>query len=87
LGAWLESHKRYPEQARERAEHREAVLRSTVDHSGRVPAFTVITNSGYPDLDAAVGSMMRSASLPSVPADMPQSSNTVTVPIRFSLES
>jgi periplasmic protein TonB len=87
LSAWLESHKRYPKQARESAEQGEAVLRFTVDRNGRIPRFAVIRSSGYPDLDAAVENMMRGASLPPFPADMPESSITVSVGIRFSLES
>jgi protein TonB len=85
LGAWLESHKRYPESARERGEEGRAVLQFAVDRSGRVLDFAVIRSSGYPDLDAAVESMMRGASLPPFPADMPQSSIRVSVAIRFSL--
>jgi periplasmic protein TonB len=85
LGAWLERHKRYPEQARERGEEGRAVLQFTVDRSGRVLDFAVIRSSGYPDLDTAVESMMRDALLPPFPADMPQSSLKVAVGIRFSL--
>ncbi len=85
LGAWLESHKRYPERAREQGEEGRAVLQFAVDRSGRVIDFAVIKSSGYPDLDAAVESMMRQATLPPFPADMPQSSIRVSVAIRFSL--
>jgi protein TonB len=86
LGAWLERHKHYPEQARERGEEGRAVLKFTVDRSGRVLDFAVIRSSGYPDLDTAVESMMRGASLPPFPADMRRSSIEVSVAIRFSLE-
>jgi protein TonB len=85
LGAWLESHKRYPESARERGEEGRAVLQFAVDRGGRVIDFAVIKSSGYPDLDAAIESMMREATLPPFPADMPQSSIKVSVAIRFSL--
>ena len=61
------------------------MLQFAVDRSGRVIDFAVIRSSGYPDLDAAVESMMRGASLPPFPADMPQSSVRVSVAIRFSL--
>jgi protein TonB len=87
LGAWLESHKRYPESARERGEEGRAVLQFAVDRSGRIIDFAVIRSSGYPDLDAAVESMMRGVSLPPFPADMTQSSIRVSVAIRFSLAS
>jgi periplasmic protein TonB len=86
LGAWLNSHKRYPESARERGEEGRAVLQFAVARSGRIEQFAVIKSSGYPDLDAAVEEMMRGATLPPFPADMPQSSITVSVTIRFSLE-
>lgn len=86
LGAWLNSHKRYPERALERREEGRAVLRFTVDRNGRVAAFAVVKSSGYPDLDAAVEEMMRGAVLPPFPAEMSQPSIEITVPIRFSLE-
>jgi hypothetical protein len=49
LGAWLETHKRYPETARQRGEEGHAVLRFLVDRSGRVVDYAVISSSGYPD--------------------------------------
>lgn len=86
LGEWLNSHKRYPESARQRGEQGRAVLRFAVARSGRVEQFAVIQSSGYPDLDAALEEMMRGATLPPFPADMPQPSISVSVTIRFSLE-
>src|SRR6516164_2934600 len=59
LSAWLESHKRYPESARERGEEGHAVLRFQVDRSGRVLDYTLTSSSGYADLDQAVEEMMR----------------------------
>jgi periplasmic protein TonB len=86
LGAWLERHKRYPESARERGEEGRVMLQFAVDRNGRVIDFAVVKSSGYPDLDAAVDNMMRGATLPPFPPDMPQSSIKVSVAIRFSLE-
>jgi protein TonB len=86
LSEWLNSHKRYPESARERGEEGRAVLRFAVERSGRVTNFAIVTSSGFPDLDAGLEEMMRSAVLPPFPADMPQSSISVSVAIRFSLE-
>jgi periplasmic protein TonB len=85
LSEWLETHKRYPESAREQGEQGRAVLRFVVERSGRVADFTIVTSSGYPDLDAALERMMRGATLPPFPADMDQSSIEVSVAIRFSL--
>ena len=86
LGEWLNSHKRYPESAREAGEQGRALLHFTVERDGRVTESAVVKSSGYPDLDAGLEEMMRGASLPPFPAGMPQSSISVTVAIRFSLE-
>jgi len=85
LSAWLESHKRYPDSARQRGEEGRAVLHFAVDRSGRVVDFSVAQSSGYPDLDASIEEMMRGALLPPFPASMPQSRIEVSVTLRFSL--
>ena len=85
LSAWLESHKRYPDAARQRGEEGRAVLRFSVDRGGRVLDFAVTSSSGYPDLDQSVEEMMRGATLPPFPAGMPQPIMQVSVTIRFSL--
>ena len=85
LSAWLESHKRYPDAARQRGEEGRAVLRFSVDRSGRVLDFAVTSSSGYPDLDQSVEEMMRGATLPPFPVGMPQPQMQISVTIRFSL--
>ena len=85
LSAWLESHKRYPDAARQRGEEGRAVLRFSVDRSGRVLDYAVTSSSGYPDLDQSIEEMMRSATLPPFPAGMAQPRMDVSVTIRFSL--
>jgi periplasmic protein TonB len=85
LSAWLESHKRYPDAARQRGEEGRAVLRFSVDRSGRVIDFAVTSSSGYPDLDQSVEEMMRGATLPPFPAGMTQPRMEISVTIRFSL--
>ena len=85
LSAWLESHKRYPDPARQRGEEGRAVLRFSVDRSGRVLDYTVTSSSGYPDLDQSIEEMMRGATLPPFPAGMPQREMQISVTIRFSL--
>jgi periplasmic protein TonB len=85
LSSWLESHKRYPDAARQRGEEGRAVLRFAVDRSGRVLDYAVIASSGYPDLDQSIEEMMRGATLPPFPASMPQPRMEVSVTIRFSL--
>jgi protein TonB len=85
LSAWLESHKRYPDSARQRAEEGRAVLRFRVDRSGRVLTYALASSTGYADLDAAIDAMMRGATLPPFPADMTSSDVEVSVTVRFSL--
>jgi protein TonB len=85
LSAWLESHKRYPDAARQRGEEGRAVLRFAVDRSGRVLDFAVAQSSGYADLDASIEEMMHGAMLPPFPPNMTQPRIDVSVTIRFSL--
>ena len=85
LSAWLESHKRYPDSARQRGEEGRAVLRFAIDRSGRVLASAVAQSTGHPDLDASLEEMMRDAVLPPFPAGMTQPRIDVSVTIRFSL--
>ncbi len=85
LSAWLESHKRYPDAARQHGEEGRAVLRFSVDRSGRVLDFAVTSSSGYPDLDKSVEEMLRGATLPPFPVGMPQREMQISVTIRFSL--
>jgi protein TonB len=85
LSNWLESHKRYPEDARARGEEGRAVLRFRVDRSGRVLDFAVVGSTGYSDLDAAVMAMMRGATLPAFPPSMTSPEIEVSVTIRYGL--
>ncbi len=85
LSSWLESHKHYPDSARERGEEGRAVLRFRVDRSGRLLSYAVVQSTGHPDLDAALDQMMRGASLPPFPTDMTASEVEVSVAIRFAL--
>jgi TonB family protein len=85
LSAWLESHKRYPDSARQRGEEGRAVLRFAIDRGGRVLDFAVAQSTGHPDLDASLEEMMRGAVLPPFPAGMTQPRIDVSVTIRFSL--
>jgi periplasmic protein TonB len=85
LSSWLESHKRYPEEARQRGEQGRAVLRFRVDRYGRVLDYAVVSSSGFGDLDQAVENMMRGAVLPPFPPSMTSPEIEVSVTIRFGL--
>lgn len=85
LSGWLESHKQYPQSARERGEQGRVVVRFRVARSGRVLDYAVAGSSGYPDLDAAVDAMMRGAVLPPFPADITAPDIEISVTLRFAL--
>lgn len=84
ISAWLESHKRYPESARERGEEGNAALRFRIDRSGRVLDYSY-ASTGYPDLDAGLDEMLRGAQLPPFPPGMAASRIEVSLMMRFSL--
>ena len=85
ISAWLEAHKHYPESARERGEEGGVKLRFRVDRFGRVLDYTLLTSTGYADLDAGINQMMRGAQLPPFPAGLTASQIEVSVRIRFNL--
>jgi len=85
ISAWLEAHKHYPESARERGEEGSVGLRFRLDRFGRVLDYTLLTSTGYADLDAVIDQMMRGAQLPPFPAGMTMSQIEVSVKIRFNL--
>jgi periplasmic protein TonB len=85
LSGWLEAHKRYPEEARQRGEEGRAVLRFRVDRYGRVLDYAVVSSTGFADLDASVQNMMRGATMPPFPPSMREPEIEVSVTIRFGL--
>jgi protein TonB len=85
LSAWLAAHKTYPEAARRTGAEGAVTLRFTVSRSGHVLDVALVRSAGSPVLDAAAEAMLRSATLPSFPAGMPQDSITATVQIRYTL--
>jgi protein TonB len=85
LSGWLESHKRYPEDARQRGEEGRAVLRFRVDRYGRVLDYAVVSSTGFADLDRSVEAMMRGATMPPFPPSMTMPEIEVSVTIRFGL--
>ena len=84
VSAWLESHKRYPETARQQGEEGSAALRFRIDQSGRVLDYNYST-TGYADLDAGLDEMMRGAQLPPFPLGMTASRIEVSLTMRFNL--
>jgi periplasmic protein TonB len=87
LRTWLEAHKVYPEEARQLSEEGSAVLRFSVDRSGHVLDYAVVSSTGYSDLDQSLENMMRGATLPAFPPNMAEPEIEVTVTIRFGAAS
>jgi protein TonB len=85
ISAWFETHKYYPDSARQRGEEGSVGLSFRVDRSGRVLGYTLLKSTGYADLDGGIDQMMRGAQLPPFPAGMTMSQIEVSVKIRFSL--
>jgi protein TonB len=85
LSGWFESHKRYPNSARDAAEQGNAVIRFRVDSSGRVLSFGLSQSTGFPDLDRSIDEMMQSAMLPAFPAGLTTSYLDVSVTLHYSL--
>ena len=85
VSAWLETHKYYPDSARQRGEEGSVGLSFRVDHSGRVLDHTLQSRTGFADLDAGIEQMMRGAQLPPFPTGMTMSEIEVSVTIRFTL--
>jgi len=85
LFGWLAAHQTYPEEARRRGEEGRAVLRFTVDRSGRVLEVALVSGSGSPRLDEAALAILHDATLPPFPAEMQQDRVTVTVQIKYRL--
>ena len=61
------------------------MLRFRVSRTGRVLDYSVVSSSGFADLDAAIDAMMRNASLPPFPPSMTTPEIEVSVTIRFGL--
>jgi periplasmic protein TonB len=86
LGAWLQAHKTYPEEAKRRGDQGRAIVRFTVDHDGHVLGVHLVSGTGSALLDAAVEQLLRDARLPAFPPSMTQAEVTVSLQIRYSLE-
>ena len=86
LRGWLESHKRYPDDARASGDEGRAIVRFTVDRKGRVLAYSILKSTGSPRLDRALGQMLHDAdTLPPFPPEMTLPQIDVTVTMSYSL--
>ncbi len=84
--AYLDAAKRYPPQARKL--HIEGVvqLHFVMDRTGRVLSFGIAKSSGRPILDEETRQLIaRAQPLPPIPADWPQQTLNLVVPVEFEL--
>lgn len=86
MSPWLQSHKTYPDETRQRGKEGSALVRFTVDRSGRVLEFALLGGTGSASLYAVVGRMLTGARLPAFPTAMTQDRTTVTMQVRYVLQ-
>ena len=86
LSGWFESHKRYPNSARENAEQGSAVVHFRVDAYRPHPRLSACREApATPISTTSIAEMMRSAQLPAFPPGLTLSYLDVAVTLRFSL--
>ena len=86
LAAWVQSRKRYPDEARRQGAEGQVAVRFTVGRDGQVLDVQVVRGSGSDLLDQAALSMFRAGRAPPFPTDMAQPQVTTTVSIRYRLQ-
>ena len=86
LAAWIQSRRRYPDDARSQGAEGQVAVRFTVARNGQVLNAQIVRGSGWEVLDKTALAMFRGAQAPPFPSDMPQPEVTTTTSIRFRLE-
>ena len=83
----LNTHKRYPAEARARAQQGTVKVQFVIDRKGQVVDAQVMTTSGSKPLDEEAVSVLRRASpLPSPPDSMPGDTLSLVLPIQFHIK-
>jgi len=85
LATWVQSRKRYPEEARRQSTKGQVAVRFTVGRDGQVLDAQVVHGSGSDLLDQTALSMFRGGRAPPFPADMAQAQITTTISVRYRL--
>ena len=86
LAAWIQSRRRYPDNARGQGVEGQVAVRFTVARDGQVLDAQIVRGSGWELLDRAALTMFRDGQAPPFPAGMTQPEVTTTTSIRFRLE-
>lgn len=85
ISLWIDRHKVYPDEAREKGQKGEVVVRIRIDRQGNVKFSAIETPTGYPLIDQAALQMIQRANpLPAPPANYP-AGNMIEflIPTRF----
>ena len=83
----LNTHKRYPAEARSRAQQGTAKVQFTIDRTGKVVDATILASAGAGALDAeALAVLKRSSPLPAPPDSMAGEVITLILPIQFHIK-
>ncbi|WP_414472897.1 TonB family protein [Microvirga sp. M2] len=86
VAASLRNRLRYPDRARSQSTTGIALVRFSMDRSGRILGAALVRSAGHPVLDeAALAAARPGSSLPAAPDALPQQQFTFTVPLRFHL--
>lgn len=83
----LNTHKRYPSEARARGQQGTVKVQFTIDRTGKVIESLVLTSADAGALDAeALAVLRRSSPLPAPPDSMPGETITLILPIQFHIK-
>ena len=82
----MQTHRRYPDAARQRGDEGTVGVAFTVSRDGTVLAVQIVRPSGSALLDQAVHDMLADQKVPAFPAGMIQTQAQITVNVRFSLD-
>ncbi len=84
--AWIQSRKRYPEEARRRSAEGQVTLRITVTAGGDIVAPEILHGSGSDMLDNAALTIVRGGHVPAFPSEMTQAKVTLNVGVSYRLD-
>ncbi|MDX2201944.1 MAG: energy transducer TonB [Hyphomicrobiaceae bacterium] len=87
MKARIETHKRYPQQARSRGEQGTSKVQFSIDRKGNLLEASILESSGHPTLDEeAVAVLRRASPFPPPPSHMQGESIVLTLPLSFSIK-
>lgn len=87
MKARIETHKRYPQQSRNRGEQGTSKVQFSIDRKGNLLEASVLESSGHPSLDEeAVAVLRRASPFPPPPVNMKGETIVLTLPLSFMIK-